>query len=567
MNSTSEPLVNMFLWVSHGTNISSNNIYYPIETQFNSIITYSRPFEFATTRHLEQMSSSPCRVILGTCPKIPMLNPITNKKIVLLPPLLFSLNMDDRDEIKKWSGLYYFTIKYNSNRVQDYDSLYKKYSDAANIPNITVQQLNDLVDAYYKNAISDENLKLKIETYIKAYSELNDFLQFKTNCEFEITEKILTHEKLIQAYGNNSNITYSQIFQLVLKQCKNKNIDPNNISLGIFSCQSQSDYIKDYNFNISKLIPVNANKPISAVIFDKSTIQTVSKSFYISPTIIPLTQMPTNWTALGKIRNQGCGFNVLSYYNIITQDIGRENAVCLDVRGQTIFSIIEYINVFYNKINFIPLGFLVVRKSIDEGIKFILDYLANNELGNVAIIFKMYKETEYAKNGRMRTSHVGHTVSVFKYNKQLYYADPQASLFTPINSIEFLVNYFNQNYYNTKWNFIDIIFNITNKEYNTADNNPVKATQLGIFLANPLNIIEKTPDVSYGGKKTTNKTKKNIMKNKKKVKNIKKSKKSIKKRCAKSKKYYGGNANIDTFEQTMLAIDKKYNTPTVLSLD
>lgn len=73
-------IIDFFLWISHGGNVSAENNLYKMKTKFRSIIMYSRPFDTITSDKLENIINNPCELILGSCPYVPIQNPDEKKK-------------------------------------------------------------------------------------------------------------------------------------------------------------------------------------------------------------------------------------------------------------------------------------------------------------------------------------------------------------------------------------------------------------------------------------------------------------------------------------------------------
>ena len=142
----------LYLWVSHGTNVSTEHNYYPYNAKFKYITMYSRLFESIYPDLLESIESGKdvCKLFLGT-PSIPITDCKTGIEYTYLPPILFFSKTDDHETIKRLSGLYYLEVN--------------KYG-------------NDI-------------------------------------CEITKIRLILNHAGIIQMYGNGNNITYSKIFKKV----------------------------------------------------------------------------------------------------------------------------------------------------------------------------------------------------------------------------------------------------------------------------------------------------------------------------------------------------------------
>jgi hypothetical protein len=516
-----DDVVHFFLWISHGNNISSSSNFYPVETKFQSVILYSKPFQEITTSELKELLEEPCKLLVGSCPRIPIEN--EQGRHVFLPPLVFTLNPDIQNSI----GLYYITFN------------------------------------KYDKPIEGEPIEGK---GIKYFSRIE--------CKSEI-EILYNHENLVNKYGGDNFITYSQIFKLIKDECSKKNLNPKDVLLGIFSCQTNiEEYSKKYTKKITDLIP----RQIDTTYLTPATIFTGNQypaNSFVSPTIIPFIELPSNWNALAKIKHQGCGINILSYFGIIEENYARETAVCLSIKGTSIFKIVDYINYYLKKIGVNQLGYFVARYSFNETLDILLNFVLNyKENDKYAIIFKMYND-DILPTGKK--SHIGHTVAIFKYGQNIYYTDPQTSLVKEIdmnffkddNQIKSLYGFTNGNY-NVNWKYIDIIFTVSQEPFQPSRIS-LPITQ---FIEKNLNVIlVRTPDINYGGRNLFKKVKSkkyNLLTRKRinKIKNKKNSKSKKTKKTMKNRKkydYMGGANNLDTFEQLMLDIDKKNNIPTVLS--
>ena len=507
-------IVHFFLWISHGNNVSSRSNFYPIETKFQSVILYSKPFQAITASELKDLLEEPCKLLVGSCPRIPIEN--EQGRHVFLPPLVFTLTPDIQNSI----GLYYVT--------------FNKYNKPIE---------GDGIEYFYRN-----------------------------ECKSEI-EILYNHENLVNKYGGDNFITYSQIFKLVNDECLKKNLKPRDVLLGIFSCQTNiEEYSKKYTLKITDLIPrqIDTTYPTPATIF---TSNQYPANTFVSPTIIHFNELPPSWNALAKLKHQGCGINVLSYFGVIEENYARETAVCLSIKGTSIFKIVDYINDYSKNKGLNQLGYFIVRYEFNQALAILLQFVNNYKDDNYAVIFKMYDE-DILSTGKK--SQIGHTVAIFKYRGNIYYTDPQLSLVkeigmdffkddTQIKSLYGLTN----GKYNVNWKYIDIIFTVSQEQFK-SDRISLPITQFIQQFSNL--ILVRSPDINYGGRNLFRKlksrkhrllTRKRIRINKIKNKKNGKSKKTKKN----SKKYYhkGGADNLDTFEQLMLDIDKKNNIPTALS--
>jgi hypothetical protein len=120
-----------------------------------------------------------------------------------------------------------------------------------------------------------------------------------------------------------------------------------------------------------------------------------------------------DWQALATITHQGCALNVLSYYNIIHENIARGQVVCLTPKGTSIFTIVDYIKAYllFDK-GISSIGYCIKRFDITTGFSLLLHFL-NYVPENYVIIFKIY--SEYYIPGTYDYSHIGHAISLIKY--------------------------------------------------------------------------------------------------------------------------------------------------------
>jgi hypothetical protein len=524
-------IVHAFLYISHGTNVSSINNYYPMETKFNSIIMHSKPFESIDGKELENFHSNPCKIITGSCPYIPIED--TYGKRVFLPPLLFvNLNSDKGNMVGKYSGISYMQLK------------------------------------------MDNNKKCSI---IKT--------EFVYNYDNKDNSFPYDHDGLLRKYGDKAAITYSQIFKIVTDEAIRRNIKLEDVLLSIFSCQSKMNDIK-YDIKIKDLLPKRIGEMKQATIFKDGSV--FMKDLFVSPTIITFDKLPDGWNALAKIKHQGCGLNVLSFFGIIKENEAMEKVACLNIKGTSIFKIVDYINEHsITKRN----GFVIIRRTFDDALNsFIQNFMNIYNRTNYAVLFKMYNEREH--NGKF--SHIGHTVAIMNHNDNFYLIDPQADISINLVKKDQLFSQQIKNVYQSKninnnWKYIDIIFTVDSKE-NFDKARPV--LEFNVFMTKEKdNIIVRTPDITYGGlkkikhrktllsssinkismnKKSIKNNKKSM--NKKSIKNKKKSIKNKKRSMNKNKKRNsigGGNEDeeLDDFQRIMLNIDNKNHMESALMIE
>jgi hypothetical protein len=202
LNKPTEKILHLYLWSIHGLNISSVHNYYPIETEFKSLVFYSKPFNTIYTEKVNELIKNPCSMITGSCPIIPITDSETKTKFAYLPPVVFGIKTTD---LAIDSGLKYFKLE-------------------------------------------------KI-----GFDKKNG----KDVCKTVSEEDVHSPEDLIRLFGNNNGdpnaarFTYSSLFAMVVENCKKKRINPNDVVLGIFSCQGKSEYFSNKydETNIQDLVP------------------------------------------------------------------------------------------------------------------------------------------------------------------------------------------------------------------------------------------------------------------------------------------------------------------------
>jgi hypothetical protein len=391
LNLSRESKIHYFLWISHGNNVSGNNNFYPIKTDFISISLYSAPFSIITNTILEEISNKGavfseniCNLVYGHCPKIPIENnndPNFPTKYVHLPPLIFSGDDPVSGLVSKYVGLYHLEIMRDPNESKN--------------------------------------------------------ISPKKTCGIWNSKKILNNNDI---YGNI--YTYSRIFSEVKKYCFSKNIDYTNVLLGIYSCQLYINYENLNNYSeIEALVPKlkNVKSLLKATIINSekeyNSLKRKNKVGILCK--LPLLIDPkSRWNSFRKqydIKYQGCGIQILEFFGIIEE--GNEKIMCLGSRGTGIFDIIDYISAYLNKIN-ITNEFMAIRVNIDEGLAILERYFVEvmKESSNKMSISN---DVEWLSNPDNRfyiiiklnnNSDKGHTISLILTEKGIELLDVQMGI-------------------------------------------------------------------------------------------------------------------------------------------
>ena len=496
------PELDLFLWILHGANVSSNHNFYPVETKFEALTFYSRPFEPINSDFLESISvqgKTTCSLITGSCPIIPISDKKKRKKYAFLPPLFFEVNAIDATK----------PLTYVLTRQGWRDGGGPRFSSAFGLYHIKLSKLD------------------------------------KDQCVIKQNNHVLTFDDLLARFGDAVPQSYSTLFKTVYDYCSTIGLNPETCMLGLYSCQSSaSQYADDYNrADIRSLIPKHIDTElVPAPIFDHmpSTEGSDYKPYILSLPI--LKPIETNWSALAKMKHQGCALNVLSYYGIIQQARAREEVTCLTIKGTSIFRVLDYVYNFFSQEQFGTLftasPYIIVRYPVAVGLQQIFNYISaqSKPFVNQFFIFKLYRELNHGS----KLSQIGHTVSIAVYEQKVYYIDPQAGIGGQIEES------FDINTFYPGFQYIDIIFAW------------YPSSQVGVpsITYAPAEIINvRDPEITYGGKKRTKKHRSS------------KNKSKSKKNKSKSYKIKGKRSKLDPFEQMMRETDRANHVKSVLIID
>jgi len=472
------PELDLFLWVLHGANVSSNHNFYPVETKFEALTFYSRPFEIIFPEMLKSIinpGNTTCSLITGSCPIIPIVDKKKRKKYAFLPPLFFVVTEADKITV---------------------DNEGTPYSDLLGLYHIRLSKLNE------------------------------------DKCAIKQKNKVLDFDQLLAMWGDSSPQSYSTLFKIIYDYCSSISLNPETCMLGIFSCQvSFSTYAEEYNrADVRALIPKHIDTElVPARTFN--VIPTNTKDYQPYILSLPMvTSIDITWRPLAKMTHQGCALNVLSYYGIMDQTRAREEVTCLSLKGTSIFRILDYVYTYYSQPElkehypFLTAEpYIILRYPINLGIKQIFTYInaqsTNPPIPNQFFIFKLYRELYQPKTEKL--SQIGHTVSIAVYEQNVYYIDPQAQGIALIpDRATFDINTYYPNV--APFQFVDIIF----AWYKISS---VTFPSIRYDFVGIINV--RDDGITYGGKKKTKKHRRS----KKKSKSSKNKSKSYKVKGKKTK--------------------------------
>jgi hypothetical protein len=482
IDDTEGDTVDLLIWVLHGINVSSKANYYPFKYKYKSLSMFSKPFSILFPETVRRFFSNElCMLLQGTCPYLPIINAKTRKREVYLPPLLFSMLNNDHQEIIELSGLYHIVIK--------------KTGMLANLSHVEYRE-NPLKHRYNGKDI----------------------------CKFVSFNKIITHADFIQKYGSGNLITYSILFKHINDYCKTAGLNVAELTCCIFSCQTKhAGFMHNYDIKSTKILVPSAQQSLSlkkSILFEK-----LPSNVFVSPTIVIADHLKTkDLQLIPGITYQGCGLNVLSYYNIIPENKAREKMTCLDITGTSIFEILDYMNHHFIQKGVLNNTYIIIRLPLAIGIQQLCMFMeAFNSSYNYAIIVKMYETM--LQNGTTNDSHVGHTVSFAKVSGESYFIDPQVGFVQKFNASSDstqITEYLSKTY---SKHFIDIIYTIRQTRSKFSEDRPIaESNDFNNFIqSSNAKIIYRPNDpgsstslisLNGGDSKKSNKTKSNKTKTK-----------------------------------------------------
>jgi hypothetical protein len=399
------------------------------------------------------------------------------------------------------SEYFYFPFEYEFNYLVMYSNPLKPTSDAeldaiianpcdmvtGTCPILPIQKMNGKKKIYLPpllfnlNRVEVPSVREKIGLWRYQIQKLDH-----DDCKIVYMEQVHNYDYLLENYQYN-NITYASIFDHVNKYCDKFRIPRDTVLLGIFSCQSSnSTYINKpaTRDKISGFVPRIKERNIQ-IEFETA----VNPNNNYLPLMIPYNYVLKRWEPLGGITRQGCGLNVLAYYDLMPENEAIQETTCL-YKGTSIFKIVQYIADGLLKKNISINSVLVIRyKLFFDGITIINYMLSMPEYTNYAIIFKIYKSSD---------NHAGHTISILKMKDSEYYLiDPQLMLSLPFKYV-FNLNDIMKTKYSDK-HYIDIIYCNTKNSGQTNFN--ILEMHSKFSIDTNYNIVTNYENLSYGGKK------------------------------------------------------------------
>lgn len=193
---------------------------------------------------------------------------------------------------------------------------------------------------------------------------------------------------------------------------------------------AKKDVLK--NFNATVVIRPNP-KPVAILDSINSTDGVSLLSIDIKNFNIEEAMMLWKGALVG-LYNQGCGFNVLNFFNLLNTEEARDRSACLNI-GTSIFDIADFIK------DYLPINEIGVCRMPIENYKLLLQTVINNLVSNLSIcssfmqnsylpdiVFLVRVYTKDKRDNSQLYNEVGHFISICIKNHCIYYIDPQSSI-------------------------------------------------------------------------------------------------------------------------------------------
>jgi hypothetical protein len=499
----------LFLFVIHGGNTSKQTNYFPFETsEFDHIFMYAPPHMTLSNLDLMYTNFTNAYYTLDRT-----LNADPKENTMYIPPLLYYLGSGATDPIV---GLYKLSGNKSGSTVDkilDYKALLGRpefnngVSHATTNP-VLLSSLTKIVHDYLKtNPLSSSSRKPNFGVF---------------SCQSNIKQYTGTDDP-----SNEINIFEDNILGTAdTDERRNEKEPPQRTFLNatFLRDQSDADHLEHWDF-VATIVPLDEkwerNRQIS------------TGALY--------------WEPLAQQKTIGCGLNVLSYLDLVTEEYGRQKLCTLNQYGSSIFKLYDYYyNKFENVIETkdssgstrINSQFMIVRQPIDTAMKLLCDTL-HTFRGTYGIMFKIYQQNQKKR---------GHSVILLRHNDGIAFIDPQLKGFvvmdasTKTSMKNSIIETINAHY--TGLTEAEICLTIRQKYQNDRDEwisrfDPNRVPRLiEVLDPNKIEIIQRDMNVNTGG----------MNKKSKKKSKIKTQIKAKKKRNTKKKYQRGGeDADLNKF--------------------
>lgn len=284
----------------------------------------------------------------------------------------------------------------------------------------------------------------------------------ETDRKYYPVHVIADYKILVDTMAGGASLTYSLITKLVRDYFKNvrsskiafedqyvavgKDIMDNpdktlfeKSSIVFHTCRSyfyNTNVLDDNTLNFFNSTVVIRQEPSPATIITELNPADAVSLLSIDIKNFDIFETMTHWQgALAGLYHQGCGLNVLSFYNLLNMETALGAAACVNI-GTSIFKIADYIK---DKLPSSDIG--VCRMSIDgyitllqtiinELVKYLSVYSSfaeNSYFPDIVFILRVY--TENMQRGKEGVyNEVGHFISICLKDNHIYFIDPQVSV-------------------------------------------------------------------------------------------------------------------------------------------
>ena len=187
-------------------------------------------------------------------------------------------------------------------------------------------------------------------------------------------------------------IFYSDIFKYIKDYINTRNLE-GNVGLGFFTCREIHPW---YPHSTTQLLSGNYVEPAKNVPLEESDPKYLflMRISDIAPEFRNVFESgdASKWTALLQTRRKGCAINVLSILGFLNQHQGREIVACLPATGTTMFKICDYISrSLPSGHKFGILNLTLVRDNINN----IINRLLSLSDTKYYTIVKLYQSSEH----------------------------------------------------------------------------------------------------------------------------------------------------------------------------
>jgi hypothetical protein len=306
-----------------------------------------------------------------------------------------------------------------------------------------------------------------------------------TSCTKVVGEKEWTTK--FGGYYPEHTLTNVFLLNSIANVVKNNGDDFKRVEVGIIGCESPLEH-DEIPIEHEPLPQLRPNKTL--FIKDKKEL---NSSFI--PVYLPLNPSVFDGTPIRPLAGQyrlGCGLNILSLYGIINKKDAEGRICTTSMMGTSIFSMFSLISEFLP-----PTVFLIIRFSLDNAIRFMLDHILQPMPNDYGIIVKLYSMDKIST-----PTHHGHSISISRHDGEIYKIDPHVSP-DPIKidplSLETLSTAMT---YPTR-QFVDVVFKTEPGGIPSTDLKDIIAFYSGTYIFNV--------DINHGGtRKRKRKTKRVI---------------------------------------------------------